>query len=446
LAQNLDTIAALATAPGIGGIGIVRISGLNVAEVVLSIIGRDLSPRHATFSAFHDIDGSVIDRGIAIYFPGPNSYTGEDILELHGHGGSAVLQLLLRRCINAGARIALPGEFTQRAYINNKLDLVQAESIADLINATSEQAARCATRSLEGGFSKAINKLIKDLIDLRMRIEAGLDFPEEDIDPNEKEYSEKKLNFIIEDLEAVFKSAKQGSILREGAHIALVGQPNVGKSSLLNRLSGEETALVSEIAGTTRDAIRQEINIQGIALHIIDTAGLRESQDVVERMGMDRTKDIINKVDAVVVLTAVNLDCDENNRKIVELIPESIPKLYVINKIDLVNQDARSEIIDGDTYIYLSAKNDDGIDFLRSKILTLLNWHGESGVYMARERHLEALVQAKEILLRAGKQLKHPELFAEDLRLTQEALSKITGEYTSDDLLGEIFSRFCIGK
>jgi tRNA modification GTPase len=446
LPQNSDTIAAVATGPGIGGIGVVRVSGRNVTEVILSLIGRDLSPRQATYLPFLDSDGSIIDRGIAIYFPAPNSFTGEDILELQGHGGSAVLQLLMRRCLQAGARIALPGEFTQRAYINNKLDLVQAESIADLINATNEQAARSATRSLEGGFSKAIDKLIKELINLRMRIEAGLDFPEEELDPNEKDYSEKKLNFILDNLEAVFKSAKQGSILRDGVHIALVGKPNVGKSSLLNRLASEEIALVSEIPGTTRDSIRQEINIQGVPLHIIDTAGLRETQDAIERMGIDRTKDVINKVDAVLVLMDVQQDFDNDNQNIVKMIPDNIPKLYVINKIDLTTQKARIETIEGDTYIYLSAKTEDGIDLLRNKVLTLIDWHGESGVYMARERHLQALIQTKEFLLRAGNELLRPELFAEELRSAQEALGKITGEFTSDDLLGEIFSRFCIGK
>ncbi len=444
--QSPDTIAAIATAPGVGGIGVVRVSGRNVAKVINALIGRHLKPRHASYSSFLDADGSIIDRGIAIHFPGPDSYTGEDVLELQGHGGSAVLQMLLRRCLESGVRMAMPGEFTHRAYMNNKLDLVQAESIADLINATNEQAARCATRSLEGDFSKAINKVLIELIDLRMRIEAGLDFPEEEIDPNEKDYCENKLNSILHQLEVVFKSAKQGSILREGAHIALVGQPNVGKSSLLNRLSGEEIALVSEIAGTTRDSIRQEINIQGVPLHIIDTAGLRETQDVVEQLGMDRTRDVINKVDAVLILMDVQQDCAIENQKIIELIPNSIPRLYVVNKIDLTNEKARIESRDGDIYIYLSAKTEDGIELLRNKILTMINWHGESGVYMARERHLEALVQANEFLHRAGNELLRPELFAEELRMAQESLGKITGEFTSDDLLGEIFSRFCIGK
>ncbi len=443
---NPDTIAAVATASGVGGIGVVRVSGRNITDLTLAVIGRTLNPRHAAYCSFLDSDSSIIDRGIAIYYPGPNSYTGEDVLELQGHGGSAVLQLLLRRCLQAGARMALPGEFTQRAYLNGKLDLVQAESIADLINATNEQSARCATRSMEGEFSRAINKLINELIELRIRIEAGLDFPEEDIDPGENIYSKNRLKLILDGLETVFKSAKQGSILREGAHIALVGEPNVGKSSLLNRLSGEDIALVSEIAGTTRDAIRQEINIHGVPLHIIDTAGLRESQDVVEQLGMNRTKDIINKVDAVLVVKDVQQESKNNNQEIMRMIPDSIPRLYVINKIDLMNEKARSETIEGDTYIYLSAKTEDGINLLRNTLLALVDWHGESGVYMARERHLQALSHAKECLLRGENALTQPELLAEELRLAQEALATITGEFTSDDLLGQIFSSFCIGK
>jgi tRNA modification GTPase len=446
LPQNSDTIAAVATGPGIGGIGVVRISGQNLKDLTLSFFGRDLSPRHATFTAFLDSDGSTIDRGIAIFYPTPNSYTGEDVLELQGHGGSAVLLLLLRRCIQLGARMALPGEFTQRAYLNKKLDLVQAESIADLINATNEQAARSATRSLEGEFSKAINKVIQQLIELRIRIEAGLDFPEEEIETKEFKFVEDKLKTILKDLDDVFHSAKQGSVLREGAQIALVGQPNVGKSSLLNCLAGEDVAIVSDIAGTTRDSIRQEISIRGVPLHIIDTAGLRESKDVVEQLGMNRTKEVINKVDAVLILKdAGNVNIIES-LNILEIIPKNIPKLYILNKIDLILERARIEEIDGDTYIYLSAKTGEGIDLLRDKLLNIINWHGESNVFMARERHLQALIRAKESLHHAGGELNRPELFAEDLRLAQEALGQITGEFTSDDLLGEIFSRFCIGK
>lgn len=444
--QSPETIAAIATAPGIGGIGVVRVSGQNLTEISIAILGRTLVPRHATYSTFIDNQGLILDRGIAIYFPGPNSYTGEDVLELQAHGGSAVLQLLLRCCLRAGARLANPGEFTQRAFLNNKLDLVQAESVADLINATSEQAVRSANRSLEGDFSKAINRLIAELIDLRMRVEASLDFPEDELELADTKRNEEILNSISARLEQIFQLAKQGSILREGAHIVLVGQPNVGKSSLLNQLSGDDIALVSEVAGTTRDTIRQAISIRGVPVHLVDTAGLRESQDVVEQMGMERTKFAMQKADAVLVLLDIQQNDKNEIRKIIELIPDSIPKLYVINKIDLLNQQSRIEALDGDSCIYLSAKTGEGVDLLSDKILQLINWHGESGVFMARERHLQALAQAKQNLISASAEQGRPELFAENLRLAQKALSKITGEFSSDDLLGDIFSRFCIGK
>jgi tRNA modification GTPase len=446
LPQSPDTIAAVATGQGTGGIGVVRVSGLNIKEVSLSLIGRELRPRHATFATFIDVDGSAIDHGIAIFYPAPNSYTGEDVLELQGHGGSAVLQLLLRRCLQAGARIALPGEFTQRAYLNNKLDLVQAESIADLINATNEQAARCATRSLEGEFSNAINKVINNLIELRVRVEAAFDFPEEELGQEEFNYVVNKFNAILEDLNGVFNSAKQGSVLREGAQIALIGMPNVGKSSLLNCLSGSEVALVSEIPGTTRDTVRQEILIKGVPLHVIDTAGLRESEDIVEQLGIKRTREIIKKVDAVVILKDVNNNNVLEHGNILKLIPNDIPKLHILNKIDLCMEPPRIVDIDGETHIYLSAKTGEGISLLQDKLLNLINWHGDPNVFMARERHLQALNKAEACLQSAEKEINRPEFFAEDLRLAQEALGEITGEFTPDDLLGEIFSHFCIGK
>jgi tRNA modification GTPase len=446
LPQSPETIAAVATGPGVGGIGVVRVSGHNIKEVTMSLIGREIQPRHATLANFLDIDGSTIDQGIAIYYPAPNSYTGEDVLEIQGHGGSAVLQLLLRRCLQAGARIALPGEFTQRAYLNKKLDLVQAESIEDLINATNEQAARSATRSLEGDFSKAINRVINNLIELRIRIEAALDFSEEEIDQEEFCYVDKKFKSILNDLNHVFESAKQGSALRKGAHIALVGQPNVGKSSLLNCLAGDDVALVSEVAGTTRDTIRQEISINGVPFHIIDTAGLRESKDIVEQLGIQRTKEVLKKADVVIILKDVSNENEIEYLNFFELIPNNIPKVHIMNKIDLIMERARIDSIDGDTYIYLSAKTGEGINLLRDKLLNLINWHGESNVFIARERHLQALIRAKKFLNSAGDEMERPELFAEELRLAQEALGEITGEFTSDDLLGEIFSRFCIGK
>ncbi|TAJ80935.1 MAG: tRNA uridine-5-carboxymethylaminomethyl(34) synthesis GTPase MnmE [Gallionellaceae bacterium] len=444
--QKPDTIAAIATAPGRGGIGVVRISGRNVETVSVALLGQALLPRHATYVPFLDVDGSIIDQGIAIFFPGPNSYTGEDVLELQGHGGIAALHLLLQRCLASGARPAQPGEFTQRAYLNNKLDLVQAESVADLIDASSAQAVRSANRSLQGDFSKAIHKLVDGLIDLRMLVEALLDFPEEELDSVDFERGKNKLESLRAELARVMVLAQQGNILREGAHIVLVGQPNVGKSSLLNRLSGEDLALVSEIAGTTRDTIRQAINIHGVPLHIIDTAGLRESQDVVEQMGMERTKQAIQKADAVLLLMDAQQEDKAAHQKILELIPDNIPRLYVVNKIDLLQQEAHLETRGGDSYIYLSAKTEEGIDLLRDKILQLIDWHAEAGAFMARERHLRALAQAKQSLQRAAAESAQAELFAEELRLAQVSLSEITGEFSSDDLLGEIFSRFCIGK
>ena len=443
---KFDAIAAIATAPGRGGIGVVRISGRDLKAFSAVLLGQTLVPRYATYCPFLDIDSVAIDQGIAIFFPGPNSYTGEDVLELQGHGGTAVLHLLLQRCLNLGARPAQPGEFTQRAFLNNKIDLVQAESVADLIDATSEQAVRSARRSLQGDFSKAIHKLVAGLIDLRMLVEAALDFPEEELELADTARCENMLSSIRAELDRIFDLARQGSLLREGGHIVLVGQPNVGKSSLLNRLSGEEIALVSEIAGTTRDSIRQAINIDGVPLHIIDTAGLRASHDIVEQMGMERTKQAMQKADAILLLMDAEQGDHAISQDLLKLVPDNTPRLFVINKIDLLKQKARIENRGQDCYIHLSAKTGEGIDLLRNKILQLMDWHAESGTFMARERHLQALMQAQKGLCRAALEGKRAELFAEELRLAQDALSKITGEFSSDDLLGEIFSRFCIGK
>jgi len=446
LPQSLDSIVAIATAPGRGGVGVVRVSGGHVSSLAISLLGKLPVPRHATYAAFHDFDGSIIDRGIALYFPSPNSYTGDDVLELQAHGGSGVLSLLLKRCLKENVRLAKPGEFTERAFLNNKLDLVQAESVADLINATTEQAVRSANRSLAGDFSNTINQMIRKLIDLRVHVEASLDFPEEEIDINDVNFCESQLTEIRFTLDKTLKLAQQGSILREGAQIVLVGKPNVGKSSLLNCLSGEDVALVSEVPGTTRDTIRQTINIKGIQLHIIDTAGLRDSQDVVEQMGMERTRQAISKADAVLVLKDVNDEAGHELEKIFKLIPENIPRLHVINKIDLVIQNARAENHGNLTYVYLSAKTEQGIDLLKDKILQMINWHEEEGVFIARERHLQALIQAKQCLDSAATVLTRWEILAEELHQAQVALGKITGEFSSDDLLGEIFSHFCIGK
>lgn len=447
LAARLDTIAAIATAQGRGGIGVVRMSGPDLHEMAFKLTGRRLSPRLATLTDFLDRDQVAIDCGIAIYFPAPHSYTGEDVLELQGHGGLAVLQLLLQRCQDAGARLAYPGEFTQRAYLNDKLDLAQAESVADLIDATTAQAARSAMRSLEGRFSQLIHHLVGQLIDLRMLVEAMLDFPEEDLSTPDLSRRSEKLRQIIAELEQVLATAEQGSLLREGAHIVLIGQPNVGKSSLLNCLSGEDVALVSDIPGTTRDVIRQSIQMNGIPLHILDTAGLRDTQDKIESMGIARTRSVVEKADVILLLRDAREHISDADEKILASLPPNIPRLHVFNKIDLVPEGTVGlPYQTGNQEIYVSAKTGQGIDLLQAKLLSLIGWHNEGGVFMARERHLRALSSAQQHLEMAEQEIARAELFAEELRLAQADLNAITGEFSPDDLLGEIFSRFCIGK
>ena len=440
-----DNIVAIATAPGRGGIGIVRVSGPALAELIPLLVGKKLEKHRAVFSSFRDTNGEIIDQGIAIFSPAPFSYTGEDVLELQGHGGPAVLQSVLQRCVELGARIALPGEFTQRAFLNDKLDLAQAESVADLIDATTTQAARSAMRSLLGDFSSVIHQLVSQLINLRMLVEAMLDFPEEELDIPDFTKRDDQLAAISSQLQKTLDLAKQGSLLREGAQIVLVGQPNVGKSSLLNSLSGEEIALVSDVPGTTRDVIRQSIQLNGIPLHIIDTAGLRDSHDKVELMGIARTRSTMLKADAILLMIDAQHSLSDVANIVAELPPE-IPRLYIFNKIDLQNEFPRVDTQDNKTCIYLSAKTGAGVDLLREKLLTLIGWHQESGVFMARERHVRALLQAQTHLNNAVLVGASAEFFAEELRLAQDALNSITGEFSADDLLGEIFSRFCIGK
>ncbi|MBI3903919.1 MAG: tRNA uridine-5-carboxymethylaminomethyl(34) synthesis GTPase MnmE [Nitrosomonadales bacterium] len=441
-----DFIAAIATAPGRGGIGVVRVSGDNLAMLVAALLGKALVPRQATLATFLDAQGHAIDQGIALFFPSPHSYTGDDVLELQGHGGPAVLHLVLQRCLELGARLARPGEFTQRAFLNDKLDLAQAESVADLIDATTSQAARSAMRSLQGEFSSTIHHLVNGLIQLRILVEAMLDFPEEELEAPDISSRNAQLNELRNELEKTLGLAQQGSLLREGAHIVLVGQPNVGKSSLLNRLSGEEVALVSDIPGTTRDVIRQAIQIGGVPLHIVDTAGLRESGDVVEQMGVARTRNTLQTADAILILLDTCYGISAEDQKILDELPPSIPRLHIINKIDLLAQAPCLEERDGECYIYLSAKTGEGLDLLRNRLLLLVGWHQDAGVFMARERHVRALLAAHAHLQRAMGVLSQTELFAEELRLAQEDLSSIMGEFTADDLLGEIFSHFCIGK
>lgn len=444
---NVDTIAAIATAPGAGGIGVVRVSGPLAADIAKQVLGHCPAPRHAAYLAFLQADGTLIDRGIAIYFPNPYSYTGEDILELQAHGGTALMQILLTRCIECGARHAQAGEFTQRAYLNDKLDLAQAEAVADLINAATVEAARSAVRSLSGEFSQTINVLLQQLIDLRMYVEACLDFPEEDIDFITQGRVLEKLQANQAALKVVFHQAKQGVLLREGVNVVLIGQPNVGKSSLLNALSGEEVAIVTPIAGTTRDTIKSVIQIEGVPLHIIDTAGLRETEDTVEQVGIARTWKAIETAYVALLLVDSQHGIGPFETAILEKLPAKITKVWVHNKIDVSRETSRVEKHENEQHVFLSAKTGDGIPHLQKTLLEIVGYQpGGEGVFMARARHLQALQEVEGHLDQAIRQMHAAELVAEELRCAQEALGMITGEFTPDDLLGEIFSRFCIGK
>jgi len=443
-----DIIAAIATAPGRGGIGVVRVSGPRLDAFIAALIGKPLSPRRATLTAFNDARRSAIDEGIALYFPAPHSYTGQDVLELHGHGGPMVLQLLLKRCLELGARPAQPGEFTRRAFLNDKIDLAQAESVADLIDAATAEAARSAMRSLQGAFSRRIEELLNALVELRTLVEAALDFPDEDVEVIKQADGAGKLAVLQGRLQEVLSASQQGSLLREGMRVVLAGQPNVGKSSLLNRLAGEELAIVTDIPGTTRDAIRQSISIEGIPVHVIDTAGLRPSSDPVERLGIARTWKAIEDADLVVLLLDATQGEAAADREIMGRLPAALPRLRVMNKIDLLSRPPAFEDGHDAGTVWLSARTGDGVDLLRRALLEAVGWPGgtSEGLFMARERHLQALQLAKTHLERATHQIASLELFAEELRLVQQALATITGQFTSDDLLGEIFSRFCIGK
>ena len=443
---NVDTIAAIATAQGRGGVGVVRISGCGAQTIAKGILGRLPKARYATYTNFMDEKGDTLDQGVALFFPTPHSYTGEDVLELQGHGGSAILYMLLQRCINLGARLAQPGEFTRRAFLNGKMDLAQAESVADLIDANSIEAARSALRSLRGEFSSVIRELVDSLIHLRMLVEAMLDFPEEDLDSVDLQRRDSLLKDIYQKLQHTLNIARQGSLLREGAHIVIAGQPNVGKSSLLNQLSGEDVALVSDIPGTTRDVIRQVINIRGVPLHIMDTAGLRESQDVVENMGIARTRQIFRHADLILLLLDASQGLTDQDKTIFSELPIDVPYLLVFNKVDLV-KDKFISGTDNRRFVCVSARTGEGLEELRAALLEMVGWRDyESGSFMARERHLRALMLAQTHLGQAQAVLINAEFFAEELRLAQRALNEITGEFTADDLLGEIFGKFCIGK
>lgn len=447
ITNSSDTIAAIATASGAGGIGVVRVSGPLSQTIAVSVLGHCPKPRHAAYLDFLQADGDLIDRGIAIFYPNPHSYTGEDVLELQAHGGTALMQILLARCIALGARQAEPGEFTRRAYLNDKMDLAQAEAVADVINAATIEAAKSAVRSLSGAFSQQINTLLSKLIDLRMYVEACLDFPEEEIDFITQGRVADKLDAIIDEMRAVFAKARQGSLLREGINVVLVGQPNVGKSSLMNQLAGEEVAIVTSIAGTTRDTIKNVIQINGVPLHVIDTAGLRETDDEVEKFGIARTWRATETAHIALLLVDAAHGITDAEKSILARLPQEIPKIWVHNKIDVTQEPAVIAEKNQATHIYISAKTGVGVDLLKNHLLKLAGYQNNAeGVFMARARHLSALNEVHAHLDLAASQIDSAELVAEELRLAQDALSSITGEFTPDDLLGEIFSKFCIGK
>ena len=447
MTQRDDPIAAVATAPGRGGIGVVRLSGKHLAPLAQALLGNVPAARRAIRTVFLDAQGAAVDDGIALFFPAPHSYTGEDVLELQGHGGPVVMQMLLKRCLELGARPAEPGEFTRRAFLNDKLDLAQAESVADLIEAATDSAARCALRSLRGEFSAAVAELLRQLIELRMLVEATLDFPEEELDPLDRADTKGRHARLVGAIETALAKSRQGSLLRTGLQVVLAGQPNVGKSSLLNRLAGEELAIVTAIPGTTRDSVRQAIDIDGVPLNIVDTAGLRDTEDEVERMGIARTWSEIGKADVVLLLVDARAGVTAQDLELVERIPQGAKRVFVHNKIDLAGSAPQVQRDTASTKLYLSAKTGAGMDLLRAELLAVAGWQqGAEDLFMARERHLVALRQAAQHAARAAAHFGRPELFAEELRLAQEQLNSITGEFAADDLLGEIFSRFCIGK
>jgi tRNA modification GTPase len=448
--QDNAPIVAIATAAGRGGVGIVRLSSGKQVLLQLSqqLTGKSLAPRHATYTPFLAADGSAIDQGLALWFPAPHSYTGEDVLELQGHGGPVVMQLLLKRCLalghSCGLRMAAPGEFTQRAFLNGQLDLAQAESVADLIEASTEAAAKAASNALSGAFSKQVNALVHGLTQLRMLVEATLDFPEEEIEFLQKADAIGQLQRLQAQLHAVIATTQQGALLRDGLRVVLVGAPNVGKSSLLNALAGQDIAIVTPIAGTTRDTITQTIHLNGVPLDVIDTAGLRDTTDEVERLGIERTWAQIERAHVVLTLRdATQPDSGES----IDL-PAHLPVIQVLNKIDVAPMPRKADAVFG-----ISAKTGAGLDALKDELLRIAGWQGNAGgegLYIARERHIQALQAAKAQLEAAADCAamgdKALDLFAECLRLSQQALGEITGEFTSDDLLGVIFGQFCIGK
>lgn len=443
---SLDTIVAVATPSGRGGVGIIRVSGELSASIATAILGLLPLPRKATYTEFKSEQDDILDSGIALYFPSPHSFTGENVIEFQGHGGPVVLDMVLKRCLSLGARLARPGEFSERAFLNDKLDLAQAEAISDLIDSSSEQAARSALRSLQGHFSSAIDELLKHLIELRVYVEAALDFPDEEIDFLAGDAVTTRLDTIKQQLQEIFSKAKQGSLLREGMQLVIVGQPNAGKSSLLNALSGSDSAIVTDVAGTTRDVLRETINLDGMPLHVIDTAGLRESDDPVEKIGIERAWQEVEKADLILLLIDDNDKNTVANEKIIQQLPANLPVLQVHNKIDLSQQMLGQR----EGKIYISAKQQIGIDLLKNELKHYMGYQSEiEDSFIARRRHIQALEETQQAVDNAEYQLREcnaGELMAEELRLAQDSLGQITGKYTPDDLLGEIFSNFCIGK
>ena len=452
---NTDTIAAIATAPGRGGVGIIRVSGAKSKDIAQAILGFIPKARYAHYCPFKDENDNTLDEGLALFFENPNSFTGEDVLELQGHGGPVVLDFLLKRVMELGARAARPGEFSERAFLNDKMDLTQAEAIADLIDSASEQAARCAVRSLQGAFSKRIHELVESLIQLRIYVEAAIDFPEEEIDFLSDGKVEEDLRTVQANLQNVLQEANQGQLLREGMNVVIAGRPNAGKSSLLNALSGKDSAIVTHIAGTTRDVLREHIHIDGMPLHIIDTAGLRDAPDEVERIGIQRAWDEIEQADRVLLVVDGTetdaLDPHDIWAEFVDKLPHPERITVVRNKADLTGEPMGINETEGPSpVVHIAAKSNEGMDDLREHLKAVMGYNAASeGGFIARRRHIESLQQAEQFLNSGMDQLllaQAGELLAEDLRQAQQALNEITGEFSSDDLLGRIFSSFCIGK
>ena len=448
--NTTDTICALATPPGRGGVGIIRISGPLSKTIAQSILKKTPKPRYADYLDFYSSNDEVIDQGIALFFPGPNSFTGEDVLELQGHGGPVLLDIILSRTIELGARLARPGEFSERAFINGKIDLVQAEAIADIIDSASTQAAKAALRSLRGEFSQKIESLNELLIHIRVYVESAIDFPDEEIEFLTQGKIKEQLEDLLLAIREVIDTAKQGALLREGMTIVIAGKPNAGKSSLLNCLAQREAAIVTPIAGTTRDVLREHILIDGLPVHVLDTAGLRESDDVVEQLGVNRAIEEINKADRVLVVVDNNVDVEKEISDITNQFAADVPLTIVRNKIDLTQDKPRYCDKENNVEILLSANTGEGLDLLRDHLKQCVGYNqaGE-GNFIARKRHTDALKRAADLIDKGLVQLNEhnaAELLAEDLRQAQHALNEITGEFTSDDLLGEIFSSFCIGK